>query len=93
MNLHRVPKKGEELLSQQYDRDRTVQYKNRKLTLPKIASPAMMATCEVRDEYPDDSYPVVMKYFVNKNLDETHRYISERDIETNLDAMKIPRWP
>ena len=48
-----------------------------------------MATCEVRDEYLDDSYPVLMKDCVNKKLDETHRDISELDIETNLNATKM----
>ena len=49
----------------------------------------MMDIFEVRDEFPDDTYPVVMEYFVNKNLDETHKDISENDIETNQDAMKM----
>ena len=26
---------------------------------------------------------------MNKNLDETNRYVSEQDIETNQDAMKM----
>ena len=80
MNLHRVLKKGEELSSQKYENDRTVQYKNIKAILPNITSPDVMATCEVRYEYPYDSYPVVMEDFVNKNLDETHKDISEHDI-------------
>ena len=49
----------------------------------------MMDMCEVRDKYPDESSPVVMEYYVNKNQDETHRYMSEHDIETNQDAMKM----
>ena len=48
-----------------------------------------MEICEVRDECPDDTYSVVMQYCVNQNLYETHRNISEHDIETNWDAMKI----
>ena len=48
-----------------------------------------MKMCEVIDECPDDTYPVVMQYCVNQNLYETHRNISEHDIETNWDAMKI----
>ena len=48
----------------------------------------MMEICEVRDECPDDTYPVLMGNFVNKNLDEIHRDISGNDIETNWDAMK-----
>ena len=53
MNLHRVQKKGEELSSQEYDKDRTVQYKKMKATIPKITSPDIMDICEVRDECPD----------------------------------------
>ena len=49
----------------------------------------MMEKCEVRDEYPSDSSPVMMEDFVNKNLDEIHRYIHEQDIETNWGAMKM----
>ena len=46
-----------------------------KATLPNITSPAVVEICEVRDEYPDDSSPVVMKDFVNNNLDaNTQRY-------------------
>ena len=59
-------------MSQEYQNDRTVQYKKRKATLPKITSPAVVATCEVRYEYPDDLSTVVMEDCVNKKLDETH---------------------
>ena len=54
-----------------------------------------MATCEVRYEYPDDTSPVVMEYWVNTKLDETHRDTSEHDIETNLSAktMVIEKYP
>ena len=48
-----------------------------------------MEIFEVRDEYPYDSSPVVMEDFLNNNLDETHRDISETDIETNRDAIKM----
>ena len=30
-----------------------------------------------------------MEYYVNNNLDETHRDISEHDIETNRDITKM----
>ena len=49
----------------------------------------MVEICEVRNEYLDDSSPVVMEDCVKNNLDETHRDISEHDIETNQYAMKI----
>ena len=55
MNLHRVQKKGDKGLPQEYEKDRTVQHKNSKATLPMIASPAMMDTCET--ECPDDTSP------------------------------------
>ena len=48
----------------------------------------MVEKCEVRDEYPDDSSPVVIEYCVNNNLDKGHRDISEHYIETNRDAIK-----
>ena len=49
----------------------------------------MVEIYEVRDEYPDYSYPVVMEYYVNNNLDETHRDFYEHDIETNQNATKM----
>ena len=48
-----------------------------------------METCEARDEYPDDSSPVVMEDFVNMKLVETHRSIYEHEIETNLNSTKM----
>ena len=47
-----------------------------------------MATCEVRDEYPDKSSPVVTEDCVNKKLDETHTDISKNDIETIMSTKK-----
>ena len=49
----------------------------------------MMDICEVRDECTGGTYPVVMEYFVNKNLDETHRDLSEHEKESNLYAVKM----
>ena len=49
----------------------------------------MMEVCEVRDECPDDTSPVVMEYYVNNNLYEIHRDITEQETETNQDAMKM----
>ena len=89
INLYRVYKKREELSSQEYDKDRTVQYKNRKTTLPNITSPAVVEICEVRYEYNDNSSPAGMEDCVNDNLDETHRYIYEHNIETNTNATKM----
>ena len=41
-----VQRKGDKGLSQEYEKDRTVQHKNSKETLPKITSPAIMDICE-----------------------------------------------
>ena len=49
----------------------------------------MMEVCEVRGEFPDDKYPVVIKGCGNNNLDEIHRDITEDETETNWDAMKM----
>ena len=54
--------------SQEYDKDRTVQHKKRKATLPHIASPAMMDICEA--EFPDDTSPVDMEEGVNDRKDD-----------------------
>ena len=53
MNLRRVQKKGDKGLSQEYEKYRTVQHKNRKEPLPKITSTAMMDICDT--EWPDDT--------------------------------------
>ena len=55
----------------------------------------MVETCEVIYEYTDDSSPVVMEDFVNKKTDETHRDISEHDIQTNMNVTKmvIEKYP
>ena len=76
-------------MSQEYENDITVQYKNRKATLTKIKSPAMMEIFEVRDKFPDVTYPVVMEDGVNNNWYETQIYVSEKDKETNHYAMKM----
>ena len=49
----------------------------------------MMDICEVVDECPDGTSPVVMEDYVNKNLYETHRDVSEHDKENNEGAMKM----
>ena len=49
MNLHRVQKKGEELYSQEYDNDRTVQYKERNAT----------------EKWPDETSPIDRKEGIN----------------------------
>ena len=45
MKFHWVQKKGEELSSQEYNKERTVQLQKRKATLSKIVSPDMMDIC------------------------------------------------
>ena len=56
------------MLSQEYDKDRTVQHKRRKSTLPKIASPAMMNIYEA--ECPDDTSPIEMEGGENDRKDD-----------------------
>ena len=69
------------MLSQEYDKDRTVQQKKRKSAFPKIASPSMMDTCEddgknkkfdveKEAEFPDDTSTVDMEEGVNDRKDE-----------------------
>ena len=48
--MHRVKRKGENFSSQKYDKDRTVQHKKSKTTIPNIATPAMMDKCEEYDK-------------------------------------------
>ena len=88
MNLHRVPKYENNYHPKNMTKIEQFNKKSN-ATLPNITSPAVVATCEVRDEYPDYLSPVVMEYCVNKKLDETHRDISEHDIENNLNTTKI----
>ena len=64
----------------EFDKNRTVQYKKRKGILSKIIFTVVVEICEVRYEYPDDSYTVVNEDSVNNNLDKTQKDISEHDI-------------
>ena len=77
------------MLSQEYDKENTVQYKKSKATIPNITLPAMMEVCELRAEFSDDTSPVFMEDCVNNNLDEIHRDISKNETKTNWDAMKM----
>ena len=63
MNLHRVQQKGYKGLSHEYEKDRTVQHKNSKTTLPRITLPDMMDICEA--ECPHYISPVDMEEGVN----------------------------
>ena len=68
--------------SQEYDKDRTVQPKKRKTTLPKISYPDMMDTCEEDDknnkksegkeaEFPDENSAVELEEGVNNIKDDS----------------------
>ena len=70
MNLHKVQQKGYKGFSQEYEKYRTVQHKNRKATLLKIASPAMMDIYLYEAECPDDTSPVEMEEGVNDRKDD-----------------------
>ena len=56
INLDRVQKEREKLSSEEYDKDRIVQKKKRKVKLPNIASPAKMNTSDT--EFSDDTSPI-----------------------------------
>ena len=60
-------------------------------TLRKITSPDMMKGCEVIDECPDDTYPVVMEDFVNyEHEDSIKKYlIEENDTKVNYEVREI----
>ena len=51
----------------------------------------MMEGCEVRDECPDETSPVVMEYYVNKNLDDISRkYLNDiNEIGVNEEGGKM----
>ena len=85
--MHREQKKGDKLSSNEYDKDITFQQKNRRSTPPNITPPAMMEVCEVRDKCTDTTSTVVMEDFLNKNLDEIQRDMTENETETNWDTL------
>ena len=58
-----VQKKGEQLSSHEYEKDRTVKHKESKGSLPKMASPAKMNTSE--SELSDDTSPIENEEGVN----------------------------
>ena len=65
MNLRRVQKKGEELSSQEYDKDITLQYKK----------------MNVIEECPDDTSPIVMWKFVNNEDNDEKEITAENEDE------------
>ena len=54
-----IQQKGDRGLSKKYEKDRTVQQKKSKATLPRIAYPDMMDIFD--SECPDDTSPVDME--------------------------------
>ena len=60
---------------QEYEKDRTVSHKNRKVTLPKIASPDKMDTSEA--ELSDDNYPIEKEEAVNYRKDDRNKKYDE----------------
>ena len=75
MKLDRVQKKGENFPSQEYDKDRIVQYKKRKATLPRIAFPAKMNTSE--EELSVDTYPIEQEESANDIKDDKNKIYDE----------------
>ena len=90
MNLHRVQQKGDKGLSQEYEKDRTVQHKKRKATLPKIASPAMMDTCET--EFSDDSSPMDEEGGVSDRNDDKNKNIMKTKKQNAQTKIPLFRW-
>ena len=81
--------------SREHDKDKTVQHKKRKRTLPKIASPAKNNTSDA--EFSDDTYPIEkdrdvndIKYDKNKIYNEDKEPIFPDDtssVEMEEDAI------
>ena len=66
--------------SQEYDKDRTVQHRKRKATLPRIASPDKINTSE--EELSDDTYTIEKEEGVNyRKDDKDRRYDEDKDPE------------
>ena len=74
--LHRLQKKGEIFSSQEYNKDRTVQYTKRKASLPNITFPAIIDTCEA--EFSDDMSPIEKKEGVNDRKDDKNKKYEEK---------------
>ena len=70
------------ILSQEYEKDRTVQHNKRKATHHKITSPAMMDICEA--EWPYDASLIDMKEGVNDRKDDKNKIYDEE---------KEAKWP
>ena len=79
MNLDRVQKRRK-LSSQEHDKDRTVQHKKRKGTLPNIASPTKMNTSEA--ELSDETSPIEKEEGVNdRKYDKNKKYDGDKEPE------------
>ena len=73
-------------MSQEYEKDRTVQYKNRKATLPKITSPDLMDICEA--ECPYDTSPIDMEEGVNNKNDDKNGKMMRK--KRQISQMTLP---
>ena len=88
MKFHRVKQKGDKALSQEYEKDRTVEHKKRKSTLPNIASPDMMDMCY--SEFPNATSPVDMEEGVNdRKYDKNEKNDEEKDTECPDDTLPV----
>ena len=72
--------------SHEHDRDRTVQHKKRKGTLPKIASPAKKNTSDAEFSY--DTSPIEKEKGVNDRKDGENEKMMRK--KTQNAHMKIP---
>ena len=67
INLERLKNKGEKWTPYEHDKDRAIQHKKRKGTLPKIASPAKKNTSDA--ELSDDTSPIEDENGINDRKD------------------------
>ena len=72
--------------SQEYDKDRTVQQKKRKGTLPRIASPAKTNTSEA--EFSDENSTIEKEEDVNNRKDDKNK--NTMRIKSQNSQMTLP---
>ena len=73
--MYRVQNKGETFSSREYYKDRTVQHKERKVTLPKLASPAKINPSDA--EFSDYTSPIEKEEGINDRKDDKNRKDNE----------------
>ena len=90
INLERLQKIGKKLSSHEHDKDRTIQHKKRKVTLPKIASPAKKNTSDA--EFSDDTSPIEDEKGVNDRKDVKSKKIMSKKSQNNHMTLPLLIW-